>query len=736
MVIRFFLSFVFILFLYKSSFTQDVTTRKEIQAYRMEENYTFVFDGRMDEPFWQKIDPATGFLMQEPREDANATEKTEVRIAYDDNYLYMGVMLYDSDPLGIKTFLKRRDVRLVSDDRFTWIFDTFNNQRSAYFMEINPNGLRTDGLLTVGQGSNINLNWDGIWDARTVIGDFGWSAEIRIPYKTLNFDPDSDTWGVNFMRVIRRKNETVLWTGHKRNQGISRPQNAGILTGLSDISQGLGLEVVPYGIITRSRDQTVTDPETSISPDGGFDINYSITPGLSASLTVNTDFAEAEVDQRQVNLTRFPLFFPEQRNFFLEGSNIFEFAPSSRVFPFFSRRIGLVEGQQVPITYGGRVLGNTGNYELALLHVRTGDSSLINPEHFTVGRIKRNFGSESTVGLIYTRRATVNRDEMIQTLRDRHTFGVDLELGTSSFLGRYNLQFQSFYVFHNSPIPDDNVTDIQDRSSYGFRLNFPNQPWSGHISYRELGEAFDPSVGFTPRNAFRRLNPRIGFSPQFENIDLIQDIEWSIWFEHLADLDFTLLTQDLRFTLFDINFTSGDEIEFDLTRNFERLITPFDIKRDGSIIVPVGTFTNWIASAGFETASQRRLSAALNFETGGFWTGSRTEYGIGITLRPFSGFDLTPEFIRTNVKLEEGDFSTDLLRFEGNFDFTTSHFLSTTLQFDSLSDVLGLNSRFRWIITPGSDLFLVYNHNWMQENSRFSTLQNTGTIKVNYTHRF
>jgi hypothetical protein len=500
---------------------QQPQSDKTIKAYQIENSEDFRFDGRVNESFWDKIEPATNFRMQEPNEGAKASEKTEVRIAYDSEYLYMGVILYDSNPAEIKAYQKRRDVRIISDERFTWIFDTFNDQRRAYFLEINPNGLRTDGLISTGQGNAINLNWDGIWDARTVIGDFGWSAEIKIPFRTFNFDAESNRWGANFMRVIRRKNETALWTGYLRNQGISRPQDAGVLKGLKGASQGVGLEVVPFGIMNTSEDQTTSPTTTDTNLDGGFDVNYSITPSLKASVTFNTDFAEAEVDQRQVNLTRFPLQFPEQRDFFLEGANIYEFAPASGVNPFFSRRIGLQDGEPIPITYGARVLGNAGKYNMALLHVRTGKRGDVQPENFSVARVKRNIGSESTFGMIYTRRSTQDSEELTPSLQDRHTFGADLEVGTSNFMGSNNLQFQAFFVFHNSPYLLDDGTNLWDRSSRGIRLNYPNQPWAGHVSYREFGRAFDPAVGFTQRNAFRRLQPSVEYSPQFPESDLV-----------------------------------------------------------------------------------------------------------------------------------------------------------------------------------------------------------------------
>lgn len=728
-----YLAFVFGLFEVAAA---QQSAERTVSAYRLQAADQITFDGRVEEDFWLSVEPATGFRMQEPREGDEASEKTEVYITYTEDYLYMGVVLYDSEPSKIKAYQKRRDARITSDERFTWIFDTFNDQRNAYFMEVNPNALRTDGLLSTGQGNDINLNWDGIWDAKTVIGDFGWSAEIRIPFSTLNFDAESDTWGANFMRVIRRKSETVLWTGFGRSQGISRPQDAGKLTGLDGISQGIGLEVVPYGIAKNSRETVGPGSETSTTADAGLDINYSITPSLKASITVNTDFAEAEVDQRRINLTRFPLFFPEQRDFFLEGANIYEFAPRSFVNPFFSRRIGLREGEPVPITYGARLLGNAGNYNLALLHVRTGQEGDIQPENFSVARVKRNIGSESTLGVIYTRRATKDGDELDPPLQDRHTFGTDLELGTSSFLGDKNLQFQAFFVFHNPASQLDDSTNIGDRSTRGIRLNYPNDPWSGHVSYREFGNSFDPAVGFVERTGFRRLQPSIGYEPLINSIDWIRELEWGIRFEHLTDLDFKLLTQQLSFELLGVTFETGDEFALELSRNFERLEEPFDIKRDGTIIIPPGSYTTWTAEIGAETAAYRRISAGAEFEYGSFWSGTSWQLGFGFNIRPLPGFRLTPEYIHTDINLAEGNFSTDLLRFEGNFDFTNNIFITTNLQFDNLSELLGLNTRFRWIIRPGSDLFLVYNHNWLQMDSRFSTLQRTGTVKVTYSYRF
>ena len=720
-----------------NSTAQVIQPQKSIRAVKIEKG-SVKLDGKLDEDFWENIDPSSGFVMQEPVEGGSPTEKSVIKIAFDENNLYIGAIFYDTNPDGIKAFQKKRDAPLSTDDRFMWILDTFNDQRNAYFFEINPAGLIGDGLLTSGQGVSLNKNWDGIWRPWTYIGDFGWSTEIRIPFRTLNFDPGGDTWGINFQRTIRRKNEELLWTGHKRNQGLFRPQNAGRLEGLSGLSQGLGLEVVPYGKLEQSRQEIEGengfDNDTNVT--GGFDVNYSITPGLKASFTLNTDFAETEVDTRQVNLTRFPLFFPERRDFFLEGANIYQFAPRSGVTPYFSRRIGLEEGNPIPINYGGRIVGRAGKTEIAALQVRTRKQDTIQAEDFSVIRLKQNFFKESSLGVVYTRRHTKNGEEQFEPVQDRHTFGTDLSLNTSTLFGSKNLQFQAFYIFHNAPDPTDEISTIADRSSRGFRFNFPNRPWSGSLSYREFGNEFDPAVGFNRRNAFRRVEPRLTYSPLIEKSDVIREITWELSFEHLMSLDWEKLTQNARITPFEIRFETGDEIEYQFIRNFEQLTEDFDILDDGSIVIPLDAYTNWTHSIEVETANFRRLVLEIEIETGGFWSGTSTTYSNSLTVRPIPGINLTTSYIRTNVDLREGEFNTNLIRFIGNVDLTPFISFSSNIQFDDLSEVLGMNNRFRYTLTPGSDIFLVYNHNWIDDMDRFRTTSNTAVLKATFTHRF
>ena len=733
---RFFLTIFLTSFFFGLKAKSD-NEKKSVEAFSVETK-DIKLDGKLDESFWGNIPGITDFLVQEPIEGGIPTEKTVIKIAYDNKYLYIGAIFYDSDPEGIKAFKMRKDAPLNTDDRFMWILDTYLDGRNAYFFEINPRGLMGDGLLSIGQGRSLNKDWDGIWRPWTHIGDYGWSAEIRIPFHTLNFDPKKNTWGINFQRTVRRKNEEILWSGHKRNQGIYRPQDAGRLTGLDNISQGLGLEVVGYGKAETSKIQNESEGnyDRGQSIDGGLDVNYNITPGLKASLTVNTDFAETEVDDRQINLTRFPIRFPEKRDFFLEGANIFRFAPSSGIYPYFSRRIGLQPGNPVPISFGGRLIGKIGKVEVAAQQVRTRETDFIDSEDFSVIRVKQNFLKESSIGILYTRRHTNKGKDFVPPLPDRNTLGVDLSLNTSTFLKNQNLQFQAFAILHNPNSLDNTDKNVWDRSARGLRFNFPNDPWSGSLSYREFGVFYDPAVGFSRRNSFRRVEPRIRFSPILEKSPIIRELQWELSFENLMSLGWKKLTQNIRLTPLSIRFESGDEISYQFIRNFERLEYNFNILGDNSIIIPIGNYTNWSHQIEIETANHRKIVYELELISEGFWSGKRTEYQNNLTIRPLEGINLSFGYIYSKVNLKEGNFKTNLIRILGDFDFSPFISFSSNVQYDDISKQIGMNNRFKYTLTPGSDIYFVYNHNWIGDKGKYKTTSMLGATKITYTQRF
>lgn len=711
-------------------------------------------DGRLDEEAWSRATPITDFRQQEPREGGQPTERTAISVLIDADNLYIGAMLYDSNPDGILAFQRRRDEGLGTDDRFMWILDTFLDGRTGYFFEINPAGLMGDGIITGGGGGGfggggfggggVNKSWDGIWEARVHRSAEGWSAEIRIPFRTLNFDPTLDTWGINFQRTIRRKNEEILWSGYRRNQGLRRPIHAGRLTGLGGMSQGLGLEVKPYAT-TGFRTVTESVDPTTYPRDMGLDVSYSITPSLRAAVTVNTDFAEVEADQRRVNLTRFPLRFPERRDFFLEGSGVYSFANSSGVSPYFSRNIGLSGGEPVPIQYGARLGGQIGPTEVGLLQVSTGSQGVLPGEEFTVARVRQPIFEQSTIGAIYTRRST-GADSTGFTPDVRHTAGVDLDLFTSRLFGDKNAQFEAFAVWNSDPdagLPGAPTKALADLSARGLRFDFPNDTWSGHLSYREFGSAYDPAVGFVTRNGFRRIEPSLNFGPRPQNIDWLRRMQFGVTFRSMWDLEGPLLERTWDFNLLELQFESGDNFEISYQRQFEYLDEDFEVS-DGIDILQ-GDYNTAEFQAQLRTAGRRKVSGRVEWTRGDFWNGDRASYQVNMTVRPNPGISVGGGYELNDVTLPQGSFRTNLTNLEGAWDISPWASLTGNVQYDDVSELVGLFTKFRWILKPGNDLFLVYTHNWMDFRALdaldprapgFQTLSRGGTVKANYTYRF
>ena len=745
-----------------------VLTVKSMDAVQLSGQISL--DGVLDEEVWKSAKPATGFLQSEPTEGLAATEITEVYVLHDENNLYIGANLYDSDPGGVLGYQKKRDEGLSSDDRFMWIIDTFLDGRTGYFFETNPAGLLGDGLIgstgraggggvgiffgTDGGGGGgggrgaVNKSWDGVWTVATSIHDKGWTAEVRIPFQTLNFDPAKDAWGINFQRTIRRKNEEVRWSGHKRNQRLTSPVHAGRLNGLQGISQGIGLEIKPYAVLGRQNVPNIIDDgvllpnpadRTATPSDVGLDISYNITSSLRGAVSVNTDFAEVEVDQRRVNLTRFPLFFQEKRDFFLEGSSSFSFSPRNGVTPYFSRKIGLSEEGQIPILFGARLGGTIGRNEIGIIQVRTDEklSADVPVEDFSIARIKRSIFQQSSAGLIYTRRAS-NGINGEPALKDRHTVGTDINLVTSKFLGNKNLEFDGFLVWHNDPERGGTAT-FNDLSARGLRINYPNDFFAGNVSYRELGEDYDPALGFVTRNGFRRAESRLSINPRPEFISAIRQVKfWHQW-RYFWDMSDRLVTKNIKIAFFELIFADGDNLELALNRNFELLDEAFEI-HDG-ITIPVGeySFDEWEISGW--GARQRPVSGQYIFRWGDFWSGKREHYSFSVNVKPFPGINIATTYQYNDVTLPQGDFKTNLYQIEGGLHLTPWSSFASSLQYDDVSEVIGLFAKYRWIVNPGNDFFFVYTQNWKNLGDNvwdFDTklLSRGATSKINYTHRF
>ena len=712
--------------------------RRRMLAMRLGSDERVALDGRLDEPFWSRVIPAGDFMQVDPANGKPATEPTEVRIAYDADALYLGVTCFDSEPERGIAYQRRRDEFLQSDDKFRWTIDTFLDARSGYFFEMNSIGAMADALMSV---NGQNRQWDGIWEGRAHRSGIGWFLEIRIPFRTLNFNPSNDSWGINFDRTVSRKNETTIWMGWRRNQGLQRMTNAGLVTGISNVTQGHGLDIKPYGVFTSEASPGRGQHRLDGNASAGVDLFYNVTPLLRTNLTINTDFAQTEVDQRQVNLTRFSLFFPEKRDFFLDGATFFDFGSPTgadlRINPFFSRRIGLSSaGTPQTVDFGTKITGQVGGQDVALLHVRTGDDDDMIGEDFTVARVKRRMLQQSYVGAIYTRRD--ERSARPGFTDPRHTAGVDVRLATSRFLGSQNLETSGWMMYASRP------GGSSGNASFGGTVNYPNDRWSARLDASEVQAHFDPSVGFVTRRNYRRYTPSVVFSPRPSNHPYIRRFTFGGSADVQTDLRNQMLTRGFEINAIEVQTHAGDTMAFQINPTREHLDEPFTLTR--GITLPVGAeydFTRYQFRA--QTGNRRKLAVNGRYEIGDFYSGTRSEKVAGLTVRARPGLIvyLTGEW--NDITLAEGHFKTKLYRVVGETQFSPFVTLVNNVQYDTQSAVLGWQSRFRWILTPGNDLYLVYTHNWLDTElgpgnqtsfNRYATLDKRLASKILYTYRF
>jgi hypothetical protein len=514
--------------------------------------------------------------------------------------------------------------------------------------------------------------------------------------------------------------------------------HAGRLVGLDDLSQGLGLEVKPYLL-----GSAVASPATGVPAlrgigDAGVDFFYSITPALRANVTVNTDFAETEVDARRVNLTRFPLRFPEKREFFLEGSSFLDFAPgmSQGAEAFFSRRIGLTGGRAQPVDFGTKLTGQAGRQDIGLLQMRTRGTRDAPGEDFAAVRVRRRLLAQSYVGMIYTWRHARSQEP------HHHTAGADFNLATSNFRGSQNVSVGGYFVENSTPAR-------RGGASYGVRLNFPNEPWSGLISFRELQEHYNPAIGFTERNSVRLINPHLRFTPRLVRHRLIRSFSFEQNTVFVMSLHNELITRELDLTPFQVELHSGDSFRIGIVPTAERLEADFRI-HEGTLL-PKGSsydFTRYLVE--LRSALRRKLVLQSQYEWGSFFSGERQGLQLTTIVRPRPGISLSVEGEWNDVKLPEGHFSTRLLRSVVSAQPSPWVSFVNNLQYDTVSRTLGWQLRFRWISRPGDDVYVVYTHNWMDDDPttlaastiaryeprRFQTLDRQVTVKILRSYRF
>ena len=724
--------------------TQGSSERRTIVAERLAVSESITLDGQLDEAVWRRAQMASDFRQIDPDNGMPATESTEVRIAFDSNTMYLGVIAHDSEgSRGLTRYQKRRDEYLQSDDKVVWTIDTFLDGRSGYFFETNPSGAMSDALIgTTGQ----NRQWDGIWDERVSRNANGWAFEVAIPFRTLNFNPNSDTWGFNISRSISRKNENTIWMGWARNQGIQRMTNAGQITGLTNVTQGHGLDIKPY-ILGTAQDAPLRNQKLGGDGQAGVDLFFNPTPALRTNLTLNTDFAQTEVDQRQVNLTRFSLLYPEKRDFFLDGSTFFDFASPGAsgggnfraadtgsdliINPFFSRRIGLSDtGDPQKILYGTKATGQLGGEDVGVLHVRTGDDNQLIGEDFTAARLKHRLFQQSYVGAMYTR-----RDPGASGLDARHTMGLDFRLATSTFRRDQNLSMNGWYINGTQP----GIT--KGMEAYGASLGLPNDKWNLNFDVRSVGENFNPAVGFVTRNAYRRYVPMVTYSPRPANNTVVRQFNFKVLGDVQTTLDNTKIASNLTIQPFQVELAAGDQFGAQIMARSERLDSPFgiNISPGRRVTLPIGARYDFLRyQVNWRTANRRKVAFEGRYEAGDFYGGTRDEFVTNITFRILPGIFVYTAAELNKITLAQASFTTRLFRVVPELQFTPFLTWVNNVQYDTVSGVAGWQSRFRWIVKPGNDIYVVYTHNWLDDPllAQFATQDRRLSTKALYTYRF
>ncbi len=662
----------------------------------------------LNDPVWQAASPISGFWQEQPSEGAPSTERTEVRLLFTKDTLYIGAVMYDAEAGGIVTADARRDASLDEVDSFRMIVDTYRDRQNGFVFGTSAAGGEYDGQVTnegqgggglafggtsaAGSGGGFNVNWDGAWTVRTSISEIGWTAEFAIPFKTLRFPGSPDqTWGVNFQRNIRRKNERAYWAPIPRQFNLHRVSLAGSVSGIR--TPGVrNLKIMPYAL-----GQTITSgvkpAPTDTSAEFGGDLKYSVTPSLTLDATVNTDFAQVEVDDQQVNLDRFNLFFPEKRPFFLENAGFFSVGNQGEVDLFFSRRIGLSDnGESVPLVAGGRLSGKAGKYNIGLLNMQTSElDDRIAGNNFSVVRVSRDLPNRSQFGGLITQRQATG--DLAGTDDYGRTYALDGRWGI-----KQNTVVSGFFAKTETPgsSGDDLAFNIRSRTNLQ-RIDID-------AGYQEVGDDFNPEVGFLSRGGYRKPDVRV--MTRFRPKHIFQELRPHVTYRGFWGQDGF---QETGYTHIDNHwqFKDSTEVHTGVNLTLEGVRVPFEIYP--GIFVPAGTYRNAELQPVINSNQGLPISLSLQTNFGGFFSGHRKTISPTVNFR--AGQQLTGQvsYQRNDVDLPQGDFVINLVRTRLSYSFTPRIFVQSLVQYNDRADVWSMNLRLGWLQAANTGLFVVYN---------------------------
>ena len=714
-----------------------------------------VIDGHLDDAAWSGVMRITGFTQSEPGEGQPVSQRTEVRIAQDGEALYVAAWLYDSDASGIVFGQTLRDASLNESDAFVVLLDTYRDHQNAFVFGTSPAGIEYDGQVA-GEGQaggpgngrqqrgstgGFNLNWDGSWEVATSTDAEGWYAEMRIPFSTLRYGSSgTQEWGLNFERKIRRNSEEAMWAQIPRQFDLYRISMAGTLA--LDAPARRAFTVSPYLLADGFKNYEVANPEVDYGRQVGGDAKIGLNQSLTLDLTVNTDFAQVEVDDQQVNLTRFSLFFPEKRAFFLENAGTFAVGTSQNAELFFSRRIGLSGGQEVPIQAGARLSGKVGDFQIGLLNIQTDDvvgidedtglSDVVAPaNNFGVLRAYKEMGNRTQLGgILVSRFNTADTDDY------NITYGVDGRLGIGEAL-----TLDGWIGLTTTPMETGEVDTREgfNNGEYGFEGTgtYITRDWQNTTGYRQIGEDFNPEVGFVNRRAYRHVNARIMRHLRTEGTPWFREFRPHISYNQFFSLDgFSesyLIHTDSHFA-----FENGAFFQFPgFNLTGEGLQEPFEI-REG-IVIPAGSYNNAEWSFRYNTNQGAPLSVSGGWTLGGFYSGTQFRPNADIVYRHGDKLAATLKLNYFDVRLDEGSFKTAVVGLNASYSFTPRIYLQANLQYNDDTEDVGTNVRLGWLDTAGTGLFIVWNdtnHHGMFERTGILAGPRQRQLVIKYSRLF
>ena len=688
--------------------TRDEGGRATMRAVRLDRPLTI--DGRLDEEIYSVVSGAGGFIQQEPHEGEPATEKTEAWIFFDDRNVYVVARCWDGSPDRWVVNELQRDGDVTQNESMSVQFDTFYDHRNGFFFQTSPAGALRDQTFT--DEGNLNLSWNAVWDVRSARFDGGWTMEMVIPFKSIRYAGSGpQVWGVQFRRIVKWKNETSLLTRVPAAYGFGgafRASTFATLTGLETPAQSMNLELKPYVASAVTTDRRAAVPySNNVSPNGGFDLKYGLSRSLTADVTYNTDFAQVEEDVQQVNLTRFSLFFPEKREFFLEGQGIFGFSgvalgggfgggggANDVPILFFSRRIGLSQGQSVPVVAGGRLTGKAGRFSIGALNVRTDDkpSAAAVATDFSVLRLKRDVLRRSSIGILAARRSHAIADT-----------GSNLTVGLDANMQFFrNVAITSYYARTRTPGLRG------DESSYRGRFDYAADRYGVLIERVMVGDSFNPEVGFTRRTDFRRDSAQLRFSPRPASSRLIRKLNWQASFDYITDAAGEALENKEAQGTFRADFNNSDHWTVDYTHAFEYLPEGFQIAT--GVRLPAGEYRYQFVGTQYGFGQQRMISGRVSGTWGTFYGGDRTEASVsGGRVNLSRHFSIEPGLTLNWVELPQGSFRSRLMTARTIIMPSPRMAISSLVQYNANGRTLGSSMRLRWEYTPGSELFVVFS---------------------------